>query len=86
MECLRTCSVFSALIFNVYHGKSIYPIPGVPPILLAGFVSSSEANENHYGGIFFSHVFLENRNGGLYVNVAVGSLHNECRYVSERTS
>ena len=51
----------------------IYSIPGVPPILLAGYLYSPGANDDPYGGIFFSHVFLENRDGGLYVNRAVGS-------------
>lgn len=57
----------------------------MPPILLAGFTTSSYANEDHYGGIFFSHIFLENRDGGLYANRAVGSLHNKYGYVSGRT-
>lgn len=61
----------------VYHGGFIYPIDGVPPILLAGYLASSNPYEGNYGGIFFSHVFLENRDGGLYANSGVGSLHNK---------
>lgn len=53
---------------------------------MVGFLPSVYTNEDHYSGIFHSYVYLENRDGGLYVNEKAGSLHNKYEYVSERTS